>query len=67
MKDLIAALAILQKYTDAYAPTGCSHDELRVYVTPSEVSDDDVEELDRLGFIADAHTDSFLSFRFGSA
>jgi hypothetical protein len=68
MEDLIAALLILQKYVGkTYAPTGCEHDEFRVYVHPSKVSEEDTKELDRLGFIPDEDCEAFLSYRFGSA
>jgi hypothetical protein len=65
--DLIKALTILAKYTDARNPTGCEHDEFRVYVTPSVVSDEDKAALDVLGFIPHERCDAFLSYRYGSA
>ena len=67
MDELIEALRIFRKYTDAKYPTGCEHDELRVYVHPDKVSAADTEELDRLGFIPNPDCEAFLSYRYGSA
>jgi hypothetical protein len=72
MDDLIKALQILRKYLkeDNYSPTYCEHDLLTIMdVDPSEVSPEDVAELDRLGFhISDEYgEEAFASFRFGSA
>lgn len=71
MNDLIKALQIFAKYGDIaerYAPTGCDHDILRVYLDPTLVSADDLAEVERLGFHIDTEIgDCFGSFRFGSA
>ena len=67
MKELIKALQILSKYLEGYHkdyPTHCIHDELRVIVDPKKVSDDDKEELDKLGFIPQVFY--FVSYRYGS-
>jgi hypothetical protein len=69
MKDLIAALQIFAKYTDADAPTHCEHDVLLVAVQADAVSPEDTAELDRLGFFVSSDPDNdgcFISFRFGS-
>lgn len=66
MSDLIKALTIFLKYGDPYSPTHCEHDELTVCIDPALVSDDDLMELDRLGFHPSRHGD-FRSYRFGSA
>lgn len=65
MRDLIEALTILSKYTDAEYPTHCEHDELTVCVDPAKVSDVDKARLDELGFFV-SEEDCFKSFRFGS-
>ena len=69
MDDLIEALTIFRKYSDDKHPTGCSHDILRVYVSPDGIVDDDMKRLDDLGFFVDDELggDNFGSFRFGSA
>ena len=67
MRDLVEALTIFLKYGDKYAPTGCEHDVLYVYVEPSKVSQADLARLESLGFRPDYNVDGFSSFRFGSA
>ena len=65
MNDLISALQILLKYGNPEHPTHCEHDELSIHVVdPHEVSMEDIEALDKLGFFVD--DDHFSSFRFGS-
>jgi len=65
MQDLIEALTIFAKYTDAHYPTHCEHDELQVAVNPSDVSEEDLKRLEELSFIPDDY-DTFMSRRFGS-
>ena len=70
MSDLIAALTILLKYGDPYAPTHCEHDLLTICgINPADVSDEDKAELDRLGFHISTEfgDEAFASFRYGSA
>lgn len=71
MEDLIKALHIFRKYlTDGdyglSSPTTCEHNMLFVNcVSPDKVSDNDKEELHRLGF--EPYEDfAFVSYRFGS-
>jgi len=66
MKDLIDALQIFLKYTDAMHPTGCEHDVLYVYVSPGDVDADDLKKLNTLGFKPDNNIDCFVSTGFGS-
>ena len=66
MSDLIKALQIFLKYDDKEHPTHCEHDVLMVSIDCRQVMQEDVEELDRLGFIIDEETDCFISNRFGS-
>lgn len=67
MKELIKALQILSKYVEGYNenyPTHCEHDELQVVVNPEKVSDNDKEELAKLGFFP--LDDCFVSYKYGS-
>jgi hypothetical protein len=64
--DLIEALTIFRKYDNPPSPTHCEHDLLTVMVDPDQVSDDDIQTLDRLGFLP-GDEGAFYSFRFGSA
>lgn len=66
MKDLIEALQILLKYGNPIHPTRCEHDEMAVDIDPSLVSEEDIKELDDLGFFPDEDESDFKSFRFGS-
>ena len=70
MKDLIKALEIFSKYTDAKWPTHCEHDILLITnkVKPDQVNDEDKTILEELGFfVTDEYGDEvFASFRFGS-
>ena len=65
MKDLIEALQIFIKYDNPEWPTCCSHDELSVLIDPEDVSEEDKERLELLGFIYD--DERFYSFKYGSA
>ena len=68
MSDLIKALQIFLKYGDPKHPTVCSHDELWICgVNPADVSAEDVQTLEELGFFVDGYGESFKSFRYGSA
>ena len=72
MDDLIKALQILRKYGNSKYPTGCVHDVMLVFISPSEVSAEDKATLHGLGFIEadpeyEEYEDCFFSFRFGSA
>lgn len=66
MEDLIKALQIFSKYTNTEYPTNCTHDTLFVDVSPKLVSEDDIIELENLGFITSEEVEGFISFRFGS-
>ncbi len=68
MEDLIKALQIFLKYKNSRYPTNCSHDTLAIMeIDLPDVSDEDVAELDRLGFIWSDGDECFISFKFGSA
>jgi len=68
MEDLIKALQIFLKYGNPRNPCHCGHDYLYVDIDASLVSDEDKEELDKLGFFPDTEYDNegFGSFRYGS-
>ena len=54
MKDLIEGLQILLKYSASESPAQCRHNRLSVHgVRPTDVSDDDRQRLDDLGFSVD--------------
>ena len=74
MNDLIEALEIFKKYVpdqDSYKfknPFHCEHDILIVTaVKIDDVSEEDAERLDDLGFFKSEEYDSFVSFKFGSS
>lgn len=68
MEDLIKALKIFLKYGNERWPTHCEHDTLYIIgINPENVSEEDKEELDRLGFFINEEEDCFQSYRFGSA
>lgn len=67
MENLIKALQIFLKYGNTDYPTHCEHDVLYVLIDPNEVSPDDKEELDRLGFCSNPESNNFMSYRYGSA
>lgn len=68
MNDLIEALQIFSKYTNTKYPTWCEHDVMHICdVNPDEVSQEDLERLDDLGFFVSQEDGEFMSYRFGSA
>jgi hypothetical protein len=70
MEDLIKALQILVKYGNPHTPTHCEHDVLTIcYINPDDVTPEDKESLDSLGFHVSEGDDGpcFISYRFGSA
>lgn len=67
MEELIKALQIFSKYTDADHPTGCEHNILRIYVSPWDVSTEDKAILKKLGFSQEPEFDCFYSVKYGSA
>lgn len=68
MDDLIEALQIFRKYKNKKNPTICEHDILYIVgITKDIVSDEDIKRLKKLSFRWDDDSDSFVSYRFGSA
>jgi len=68
MENLIKALQILLKYGNPDNPTACEHDCLWICgIDPSDVSQEDKDTLDKLGFFVDERDNVFKSFKYGSA
>ena len=70
MNDLIEALQIFAKYGNPDYPTHCEHDTLMIMgICPEDVSVEDKEKLDELGFsVTEEYGENmFISFKFGSA
>jgi hypothetical protein len=70
MDKLIEALQIFLKYGNPTYPTHCEHDVLYIVgINPSDVSNEDKEKLNKLGFFISEETGepTFKSFRYGSA
>jgi hypothetical protein len=63
---IIRACQIFKQYSNPDYPTHCEHDELMVFVDPSVVSKEDIDELEGLGFSANREEEYFFSYRFGS-
>ena len=66
LSNLIKALQILNKYGNPDYPTHCEHDKMYVIISPSKVSDEDLDTLESLGFFPE-DDESFASFKYGSA
>lgn len=65
-RDLIIGLALLSRgQTNDISPLYCAHDELTVCASPEEFHEEEIAELEMLGFLVDGEV--FKSFRFGSA
>lgn len=68
MEDLIKALQIFLKYGNSRNPCSCEHDYFYIDINPNLVSEEDINELDKLGFFIDEEFggEGFGSFRYGS-
>lgn len=67
MEDLIKALQIFLKYKNNKYPTHCEHDVLYVYhIKLEDVTMEDREELESLGFKYDEDYECWKSYRYGS-
>jgi len=64
MKELIKALEIFDKY--GAEGTICDHDVLYVPITQDEMSSDDIDRLNELGFIYNSDDCFWLSHKWGS-
>ncbi len=73
MVEFLKALKIFTKYInrDSYGwkyPFTCEHEILYVTaVNPRDVSQEDIEELESLGFEADIYEGIFYSTKYGSS
>lgn len=68
MDDLIKALQIFRKYGNPEWPTHCEHDIMYVSINPSDVTEEDIKSLEKLGFTPNYdYEPMFSSYRFGSA
>lgn len=68
MEDLIKVLQIFLRCGNPRNPTHCEHDELTICgIDPENVSAEDIETLNKLGFFVDSNGEYFMSFRSGSA
>ena len=65
MKDLIEALTIFSKYTDAGHPVFCQEDIFCVRVDPSKVDESDLRKLEEYSFYADEDEPYFYSHHYG--
>jgi hypothetical protein len=67
MENLIKALTIFLKYQNNKWPTHCEHDVLHVVdISKDEVSSEDQEALEELGFLWD-YGGGWISYKYGSA
>ena len=68
MEDLIKALQIFLKYRNEKYPTHCEHDIMMVgRIGKDEISQEDKDELQTLGFTWSKEYECWTSFRYGSA
>lgn len=66
--DLIDGLTMLaHNQNNDISPFHCEHDQLTVMADPGQFTEEEIARLETLGFIADPGSDTFYSFRFGSA
>lgn len=70
MDDLIEALEIFKRYQSGYNleyPTHCQHYELWVCgVDVGDLTKDEIQKLDKIGFFWDSDDEAFKSYKFGS-
>lgn len=64
MNKLIETLQLLSKYENPELPFVCEHQELFVWVTPTNFSSDELKTLQELGFYAHDEMDCFHSFKY---
>lgn len=68
MEDLIKALQIFLKYKNSKYPTQCEHDQLSIMdISLDMILEEDIKELEQLGFLWSDSDDCFISFKYGSA
>lgn len=68
MEDLIKALTIFKKYRNEKWPTHCEHDVLMIMaVGEKEMSEEDTQAVEKLGFHWSNEYDCWASYKFGRA
>jgi hypothetical protein len=68
MDELIQALEIFKKYQNLEWPTHCEHDVMLVVgIKQNEVSEEDTQKLNELGFTWMQEYECFGSYYYGSA
>lgn len=68
MESLIKALNIFLSKRNVEYPTHCEHDVMYVCeYNAEEFTEEEIKELDELGFFWCENEDCFMSFRYGSA
>lgn len=68
MDELIEALNIFKKYRNEKWPTHCEHDVLMIMaVGEKEMSLEDTEQVEKLGFHWSGEYDCWASYKFGRA
>jgi len=68
MDDLIEALKIFRTVANPYAPLHCEHDTLYIMgISKEDLTQENIDTLENLGFYWDDAEEVFYSFRFGSA
>ena len=65
MIDALPKTNALEGYHKDY-PTSCEHDVFYVHVNYEKISQEDLIELDKLGFIANEDLGNMMSYRYGS-
>ena len=68
--DLFEGLALLVKgHKKEIYPFHCEHDVLLIQADPSAFTEEELDKLERLGFVAGSEYDEneFMSYRYGSA
>lgn len=68
MDDLIKALQVFMKYGNPKYPTYCEHNIMMISseIDPCNVSQDDINLLESLGFIVSEEFGCFISYQYGS-
>lgn len=66
MEDMIKALNIFMKHGDVTYPFHCEHDILHVFPQSNDFSEEELKELEELGFYYSEEDGNFYSFRYGS-
>lgn len=66
MEDLIKALNIFLKHGNVEYPFSCEHDILYVFPQSNDFTEEELKELEELGFDYSEEDGNFYSFKYGS-